>query len=110
MQTKVARDHRPRRAESAASLGTVGQMQPPWEAREQTSFLLLMGCNAKKNLSSLLTVPGSVSLHYMENGLTLSLRDAACSWGIPVAVQLTGSPSLRSCDWLRLLVLFQQTL
>lgn len=33
---KMARDHRPRCAESTASLGTVGQMQPPWEAGEQT--------------------------------------------------------------------------
>lgn len=41
--------------------------------RANLSFLLLMGCNAKKNLSSLPSVAGSVSLQYVENGLMLSL-------------------------------------
>lgn len=48
--------------------------------RANLSFLLLMGCNAKKNLSSLPSVAGSVSLQYVENGLMLSLREASHSW------------------------------
>lgn len=78
--------------------------------RANLPFLLLMGCNAKKKLSSFLTVAGSVSLQYVENRLMPSLQEPACSWGIPVAEQLRGYPSLWSCGWLRLPVLFQHTL
>lgn len=54
--------------------------------RANLFFLLLVGCNAKKKPSSVLTLAGSVSQQYVDSGLTLSLREAARSWGIPVAV------------------------